>query len=52
MFDRTEQMIISQHGLMGTKRARGTAVSPLETDNEQSHMQRVGTAAQVHKKIH
>jgi hypothetical protein len=46
MFDRIEQTIISQHGLMGTQRARGTAV---ETDNEQSHMLSVGTAYQIHK---
>jgi hypothetical protein len=51
MFDRIEQMIITLHGLMGTKPARGTAVrvSALETDNGQSHKQRVGTAAQLQK---
>jgi hypothetical protein len=41
-------MIISLHTFVGTQRARGTVVSPLETDNEQSHMQRVGAAAQIH----
>jgi hypothetical protein len=46
MLDIIEQTIISQHGLMGTQRARGTAV---ETDNGQSHTLRVGTASQIHK---
>jgi len=52
MFDKTEQMIISLHSFVGTERARGTALSPLETDSEQSHMQRVGASAQIHTHTH
>ena len=45
-------MIISLHSFVGTQRARGTAVSPLETDNEHSHMQCVGATAQIHTHTH
>jgi hypothetical protein len=43
MFNRIEQIISTQ----GTKPARGTAVSPLETDSGQSHKQRADTAAKI-----